>query len=156
PVRWLPLISALLVLSGMASAGIPGLVGFIAEFLVFQGSYSVFPWQTLLCVVGSGLTAVYFVILLNRTCFGRLDNAVAYFPKVEWRERVPALMLAIAILFLGIQPTWLVRWSEATATEMVATLPEASNQLIAVKDLIQDMAQANPVPIPTTSLSQLP
>ncbi|NET47759.1 MAG: NADH-quinone oxidoreductase subunit M [Merismopedia sp. SIO2A8] len=156
PVRGLPLISALLVLSGMASAGIPGLVGFIAEFLVFQGSYSIFPWQTLLCVVGSGLTAVYFVILLNRTCFGRLDNAVAYFPKVEWRERVPALMLAIAILFLGIQPTWLVRWSEATATEMVAALPEVSNQIIAVKDLIQDIAQASPPIVPPTSISQLP
>src|SRR5579883_1670028 len=36
PIRGLPLTSALLVLGGMASAGIPGLVGFIAEFLVFQ------------------------------------------------------------------------------------------------------------------------
>ncbi|MHC5830710.1 MAG: proton-conducting transporter transmembrane domain-containing protein, partial [Nostoc sp.] len=83
PIRGLPLISALLVLSGMASAGIPGLTGFIAEFIVFQGSFSVFPISTILCVVASGLTAVYFVILLNRTCFGRLDN-LAYYPKVLW------------------------------------------------------------------------
>ncbi len=120
PIRGLPLISALLILGGMASAGIPGLVGFVSEFLVFQGSYAVFPLQTLLCVVGTGLTAVYFVILLNRTCFGKLDNAIAYFPKVEWRERVPALILAITIFLLGIQPTWLVRWSESTSTSMVA------------------------------------
>ncbi len=133
PVRGLPLVSALLVISGMASAGIPGLVGFVAEFLVFQGSYRVFPLQTLLCVVGSALTAVYFVILLNRTCFGRLDNAIAYFPKVEWRERVPALILALTILFLGIQPTWLVRWSESTTTAMVATIPPASTQQVAVR-----------------------
>lgn len=152
PVRGLPLISALLVLSGMASAGIPGLVGFVAEFLVFQGSYSVFPVQTLICVVGSGLTAVYFVILLNRTCFGRLDNAVAYFPKVEWRERVPALMLAGTILFLGIQPTWLVRWSEATATEMVAA--EVSREAIALQPLIQDVTQT--YPFPATTISRLP
>ncbi|MBW4542171.1 MAG: NADH-quinone oxidoreductase subunit M [Myxacorys chilensis ATA2-1-KO14] len=123
PVRGLPMVSALLILGGMASAGIPGLVGFVSEFLVFQGSYSVFPLQTLLCVVGTGLTAVYFVILLNRTCFGKLDNAIAYFPKVEWRERVPALILALTILFLGIQPTWLVRWTESTTTAMVATVP---------------------------------
>ncbi|NEQ97656.1 MAG: NADH-quinone oxidoreductase subunit M [Cyanothece sp. SIO2G6] len=129
PIRGLPLVSALLVLGGMASAGIPGLVGFIAEFMVFQGSYSIFPWQTLFCVVGSGLTAVYFVILLNRTCFGKLDNAIAYFPKVEWRERVPALMLVISIVFLGIQPTWLVRWSEATTTQMVAAMPDTSQPL---------------------------
>ncbi|WP_017326978.1 NADH-quinone oxidoreductase subunit M [Synechococcus sp. PCC 7336] len=123
PVRGLPMVAALLVLSGMASAGIPGLVGFISEFLVFQGSYRVFPVQTLLCVLGSGLTTVYFAILLNRTCFGKLDNAIAYFPKVEWRERVPALTLAIVILFLGIQPTWLVRWSESTTAAMVAAVP---------------------------------
>jgi NAD(P)H-quinone oxidoreductase subunit 4 len=132
PIRGLPLVSALLVLSGMASAGIPGLVGFVAEFLVFQGSYSVFPWQTLLCVVASGLTAVYFVILLNRTCFGKLDNAIAYFPKVEWRERVPALILAITILFLGIQPTWLVRWSESTTTAMVAAVPPNPMEQVAI------------------------
>jgi NAD(P)H-quinone oxidoreductase subunit 4 len=118
PVRGLPIVSAMLVLGGMASAGIPGMVGFIAEFLVFQGSYATFPWQTLLCVVGTGFTAVYFVILLNRTCFGRLDNKLAYYPKVLWSERVPALLLAGAILFLGVQPQWLVHWSEPTTTAM--------------------------------------
>ena len=46
PHRGLP-FSALLVLGGMASAGIPGLIGFIAEFFVFQGSFSVFPIPTL-------------------------------------------------------------------------------------------------------------
>ncbi|MBX9254645.1 NADH-quinone oxidoreductase subunit M [Desmonostoc muscorum CCALA 125] len=122
PIRGLPLISALLVLSGMASAGIPGLTGFIAEFIVFQGSFSVFPISTILCVVASGLTAVYFVILLNRTCFGRLDN-LAYYPKVLWSEKIPALILAAFIIFLGIQPTWLVRWSESTTTTMVAAIP---------------------------------
>ena len=134
PVRGLPLVSALLVLSGMASAGIPGLAGFIAEFLVFQGSYSVFPVQTLLCVLGSGLTAVYFVILLNRTCFGRLDNEIAYFPKVEWRERVPALILALTIVFFGIQPTWLVRWSEPTTAEMLAAMPRLQSEQIVMTD----------------------
>jgi NAD(P)H-quinone oxidoreductase subunit 4 len=121
PIRGLPLISALLVLSGMASAGIPGLTGFIAEFIVFQGSFAIFPIPTLLCVVTSGLTAVYFVILLNRTCFGRLDN-LAYYPQVLWSEKAPALVLAVLIIFLGIQPTWLVRWSEPTAKAMVSAI----------------------------------
>lgn len=129
PVRGLPLTSALLVLGGMASAGIPGLTGFVAEFIVFQGSFSVFPIPTLLCVVGTGLTAVYFVILLNRTCFGKLDNNLAYYPKVLWNEQVPALVLAALIIFLGVQPTWLVRWSEPTTTAMVATIPTLEKDL---------------------------
>ncbi|MEM6437175.1 MAG: NADH-quinone oxidoreductase subunit M, partial [Cyanobacteria bacterium P01_D01_bin.115] len=123
PVRGLPLTSALLILGGMASAGIPGLIGFVTEFLVFQGAYSIFPLPTLLCVVGTGMTAVYFVILLNRTCFGKLDNDLAYFPKVKFVERFPAIVLAVLILFLGVQPTWLVRWGEPTAVSLVAQLP---------------------------------
>lgn len=123
PVRGLPLISALLVMAGMASAGIPGLVGFIAEILVFQGSFSVFPIPTLLCIVGTGFTAVYFVILLNRTCFGRLDSQRAYYPKVLWSERFPALVLTTLIVVLGIQPAWLLRWSEPTTTALVAAVP---------------------------------
>jgi NAD(P)H-quinone oxidoreductase subunit 4 len=125
PVRGLPIISALLVIGGMASAGIPGMMGFVAEILVFQGSFTIFPVETLLCVLASGLTAVYFVILINRTCFGKLDNNTAYYPKVQWRERVPALVLAGLIFFMGIRPTWLVRWSETTTASMSAPIVSA-------------------------------
>lgn len=119
PIRGLPLTSALLITAGMASAGIPGLVGFAAEFMVFQGSFSSFPIPTLLCIIASGLTAVYFVILLNRTCFGKLDNKHAYYPKALPTETIPALVLTAIILFLGIQPNWLVRWIEPT-TDLLA------------------------------------
>lgn len=133
PIRGLPAVSALLILAAMASAGIPGLVGFIAEFLVFQGSYAVFPVQTLVAVVGTGLTAVYFVILLNRTCFGKLDNKSAYYPKVLWYEKAPALILATLILFLGLQPVWLVRWTEATTNAMVAMVPSHPTEEVAIR-----------------------
>ncbi|BCX12890.1 MAG: NAD(P)H-quinone oxidoreductase subunit D4 [Thermosynechococcus sp.] len=126
PLRGLPTTSALLILGGMASAGIPGLMGFVAEFLIFQGSYRIFPLPTLIAVVGTGLTAVYFVIMINRTCFGRLDNATAYYPRVLWWETMPALVLTLLILFLGVQPTWLVRWSETTSAQIVAAIPEAT------------------------------
>ncbi|MEL6440671.1 MAG: NADH-quinone oxidoreductase subunit M [Cyanobacteria bacterium J06621_8] len=114
PVRGLPLTSGLLIMGGMASAGIPGLVGFVAEFIIFQGSFSNFPIPTLLCILSSGLTAVYFVILLNRTCFGKLPNELAYYPKVSSSETIPAFVLTIIIIFLGIQPNWLLRWTEPT------------------------------------------
>lgn len=121
PIRGLPLTSTMLIIGGMASAGIPGLVGFVAEFLVFQGSFTVFPILTLLCIIASGLTAVYFVILLNRTCFGKLDNSTAYYAKVTWAEHSPALILVALIFFFGIQPTWLLKWSEPTTNALVAS-----------------------------------
>jgi NADH dehydrogenase subunit M (EC 1.6.5.3) len=115
PIRGLPTTSALLILSGMASAGIPGLVGFVAEFITFQGSYTQFPVPTIMAIAGTGLTAVYFVILLNRTCFGKLDNRTAYYPKVSGVEQIPALVLTALIIWLGVQPSHLISWSEATA-----------------------------------------
>ncbi|MGK7883264.1 MAG: NADH-quinone oxidoreductase subunit M [Crocosphaera sp.] len=119
PVRGLPLTSALLITAGMASAGIPGLVGFIGEFIVFQGSFATFPIPTILCIIASGLTAVYFVILLNRTCFGKLDNKQAYYPKVLPSETIPALVLTLIIIVLGVQPNWLLKWIEPT-TDLLA------------------------------------
>lgn len=141
PIRGLPSVSALLIVGAMASAGIPGMAGFIAEFLIFQGSYAEFPVQTLFGVVGTGLTAVYFVILLNRTCFGKLDST-AYYPKVLWFEKVPAIILTGLIFFLGIQPTWLVRWSESTATALIAAVPPT--QQIASSEIV-DLVMGNSV-----------
>lgn len=133
PIRGLPLTSGLLIMAGMASAGIPGLVGFVAEFIIFQGSFDTFPIPTLLCIIASGLTAVYFVILLNRTCFGKLDNKLAYYPTVLPSESIPAFVLTVIILFLGIQPNCLLRWIEPT-TDLLAVEVNQTEQ-VAVTDV---------------------
>jgi NAD(P)H-quinone oxidoreductase subunit 4 len=122
PERGLPFVGSLMILGVMASAGIPGMMGFISEFLIFRGSLPIFPVQTLLCMVGSGLTAVYFLLLVNRVFFGRLAIAPPSFapqldvdlPSVSWRDRLPALALAAVIVALGLQPDWMARWSEHT------------------------------------------
>jgi NAD(P)H-quinone oxidoreductase subunit 4 len=121
PERGLPLVGSLMVLGVMASAGIPGMVGFISEFLVFRGSFPVFPAQTLLCMVGTGLTAVYLLRLLDRVFFGRLSAQTLDLPKVLWKERIPGIVLAVLIVILGIQPGWLVALSEKTTAAFVST-----------------------------------
>jgi NAD(P)H-quinone oxidoreductase subunit 4 len=126
PARGFPIVGSLMILGVMASAGIPGMVGFISEFVVFRGSFLLFPTQTLLCMVGSGLTSVYFLLLVNRAFFGRLavapaTDAVApdvLLPRVGWQDRLPAVVLALVIVALGLQPHWLTRWSESTTVAM--------------------------------------
>lgn len=114
PERGLPLIGALMVAGVMASGGIPGMVGFVAEFMVFRSSFPVFPVQTLLTMVGTGLTAVYFLLLVNRVFFGRLTPELANLPPVNGRERWPGVVLAILIIILGLQPNLLIQWSQNT------------------------------------------
>ena len=73
------------------------------------------------------------MILLNRTCFGKLDNATAYYPKVSGLEHLPALILTGIIIFLGVQPIWLTRWSERATVQISDRLP--INEVIAHTNL---------------------
>ncbi|KEF41369.1 MAG: NAD(P)H-quinone oxidoreductase subunit D4 [Cyanobium sp. CACIAM 14] len=134
PERGLPFTGTLMILGVMASAGMPGMAGFISEFLVFRGSMAAFPLATVLCMVGSGLTAVYFLLLVNRAFFGRLavtpssGDALAdsrlevRLPPVALRETLPATALASAVVGLGLLPWGLGRLSEQ-ATSAMARLP---------------------------------
>jgi NAD(P)H-quinone oxidoreductase subunit 4 len=136
PERGMPLIGSLMVVGAMASAGIPGMVGFIAEFVVYRSSFPVFPVPTLLCMVGTGLTAVYFLILINKTFFGRLPDTLANLPRVRWQDRLPSAIVTLLIIALGVQPGWMFRWSEATTTAL-APIAERVMLEVAVKpDLV--------------------
>ena len=122
PQRGLPLSGTLMIIGVMASAGIPGMAGFISEFLIFRGSLESFPLATLLSMVGSGLTAVYFLLLVNRAFFGRLAVASGQDPNprvlspVPLVQQMPAILLSLGILVLGLVPHLLVGLSEATTT----------------------------------------
>ena len=116
--RGLPIIGSLTIVAAMASCGIPGMSGFIAEFVVFRGSLPAFPVQTLLSMLGTGLTSVYFLIMLNQAFYGRLSSDAMRIPRVLWSDRIPALVLATLIVVLGLQPSWVARCIEATTTAM--------------------------------------
>lgn len=118
PYRGLPFTLGLFLLALMASAGIPGLAGFVPEFLMFEASWTPFPVPTLLCLIASGFTAVYAVRLFNRVGFGRLDNDRVDYPSTVWSERFPAVLLAALVLVGGIWPGLLVGWSESTTTTL--------------------------------------
>jgi NAD(P)H-quinone oxidoreductase subunit 4 len=124
PQRGLPITGSLMILGVMASIGIPGMAGFIAEFLVFRGSFPIFPIQTLLCLVGSGLTAVYFSLMINRVFFGRLSPELAQLPRVLWSEKIPAFVLSFCIVVLGFQPSWMVRWNETQVGVLLTRKPD--------------------------------
>jgi NAD(P)H-quinone oxidoreductase subunit 4 len=118
PLRGLPFTMGMLLLALMAAAGIPGLAGFPAELIVFEGSWAVFPRATLICLIASGFTAVYAIRLFNRVGFGRLDNARANWSSTRWSERAPAFVLTLLIIACGLWPATLTGWSEDTTASL--------------------------------------
>lgn len=118
PLRGLPFTMGMLLLALMAAAGIPGLAGFPAEFMVFEGSWTTFPKATLVSLIASGLTAVYAIRLFNRVGFGRLDNDRADWAHTQWGERAPALVLTLLVIGAGLWPTALTGWSETESAAL--------------------------------------
>ena len=121
PERGLPITGSLMILAAMASAGTPGMIGFIAEFVIFRSSFSIFPVQTILCMIGTGLTAVYFLIMIDRVFFGRFsvrkdgEKSVDLIPFAQWQEKFPAIALALIIVFFGLLPNFATKIIESSA-----------------------------------------
>ncbi|MEM8829981.1 MAG: NADH-quinone oxidoreductase subunit M [Cyanobacteria bacterium P01_G01_bin.19] len=122
PERGLPVTGGLMILGVMASSGLPGMVGFISEFLVFRGSFPIFPIPTLLCLIGTGLTAVYFLLVINKVFFGRLTEGLTSIPPVLWKEHAPAFVLLLLIVAFGIKPDWVTHWSEVQAIALLTRI----------------------------------
>src|SRR5262249_30277687 len=55
----MPFIAAVFFIAGLASLGLPGLAGFVAEFTTFIGSFNAYPWATVICVCTIAITAGY-------------------------------------------------------------------------------------------------
>ena len=105
--------SALFVLAGLASLGLPGLSGFVAELLVFIGLFQTYPIAGILGVLGAAITAVYILRLIAKVFFGTLDETLwnklldKRFDTAPdgWRiERASSLILACFILLVGLFP----------------------------------------------------
>lgn len=127
------------------------MMGFIAEFIVYRGSLPVFPLQSLLCMVGTGLTAVYLLIMINRAFFGRLPDTLASLPRVRWADRIPSVIVTLLIIFLGIQPSWIVRWSDHAVKALAINTKTEITALAKLKSLGTPATEAAIAP----SLTQL-
>jgi len=105
----MPKNSFFFAIAGLASLGLPGLSGFIAEFMVFTGAFRTYLPLAILAVIGAALTAIYILRLLARTFMGEPDerwNDLTDSSPVEMS--VGAAFVAI-ILFVGIWPDPLLR-----------------------------------------------
>ncbi|GMM94432.1 NADH-quinone oxidoreductase subunit M [Qipengyuania sp. MTN3-11] len=89
----------------MASIGLPGTSGFVAEFVSLAGVYQVSTWATLVLTTGIILGAGYMLYLYRRVAFGIQKNAdAAAMPDLTAREWIMLGPIAAAVLWMGIYP----------------------------------------------------
>ena len=88
----------------MASLGLPGLCGFISEFLVFMGAFPVYRTFTIISAMAVIITAAYYLWALQRMFLGKLNPKYAELKDLTWRERITLYPLGAMIVLLGIYP----------------------------------------------------
>ena len=105
-----------------SSLGLPGLNGFIGEFLIFKGSFPLTAWATSLSVLGLLVTAIFILGILQRVFSGPLNPKWVTFPDLTSGERL-ALAPAIALMFaLGLYPQLILGVVNSTVIQMVQHL----------------------------------
>ncbi len=100
----LPEYSAIMGLAFFASLGLPGLAGFISEFMVFSGSFPVFTVYTIISATSVIITAAYYLWAIHRMFLGKLNPAYKGFPDLNWRERLTLYPLGAIAIVLGFYP----------------------------------------------------
>ena len=113
-----PVLTGLMGIALFSSMGLPGLNGFIGEFLIFKGSFPLVPWATSLAVLGLLATALFILGILQKVFSGPLNPQWATMPDLTVGERV-ALVAPIGLMFaLGLYPQLILGTINSTVLQI--------------------------------------
>jgi NADH-quinone oxidoreductase subunit M len=105
----MPVYGGLLILTSMASLGLPGLNGFVSEFLVVRGAWPVFTLFTALSMIGLLFTGAYILKGISKALYGPLNETwKGKLSDIKLREIIVMAPLVILMLWLGFWPAWLL------------------------------------------------
>lgn len=105
----LPVYGTVLMFTAMASLGLPGLNGFVSEFLVVRGVWPIFTLATALSMIGLFFTGAYILKALRLVLHGPLNTRwEGKLKDMNVRDLVVMAPLMILMLFIGVWPSWLL------------------------------------------------
>ncbi len=115
-----PRTATFMMVSFMASVGLPGLVGFAAEYGVFVGVYAAFGLWVFIPILTVVFTAAYYIFAMQRSIFGPLNPKWEKYPDMEDHEVIPLAVLAVSFAIFGILPIVIYQLITPWATHILA------------------------------------
>lgn len=111
-MKVIPFLSVVYVIAGLASLGLPGLSGFVAEMTVFVGAFqhqdTFHRVVTIIAASSIVITAVYILRVVGILLLGPIkDNHFEHLSDAKWYEKISTVTLVISIAAIGIAPLWL-------------------------------------------------
>ncbi len=137
--RSVPVLTFFMVLSVLASAGLPGLNGFVGEFLILLGSFksTVLSNPILVALATSGviLAVVYLLWLVYRTFFGQItDDRNLRMPDLNYREVLLLAPLAVLMVVMGFAPHRFLEKSESSTRFLLETVEQKRTAAMAAAE----------------------
>ena len=122
-----PFLGVAYVIAGLASLGLPGLSGFVAEMTIFVGSFQhqdVFHRVLTIAATASiVITAVYILRVVGKILYGKTEHADHLTdPDARWYERIAVVTLIVAIVALGSAPLWMSNMIHDSLAPVIAQL----------------------------------
>ena len=126
----MPWFATFLVISALASVGLPGLNGFVGEFLILAGSFRAgLAWPVIAATLGVVLAAVYLLKLIGRTLWGPLDrDENRDLSDLSLREILTLVPLVILMFAIGLAPERFLKPSREALTGTLADFHERRSE----------------------------
>jgi len=118
-------LTAFFAVAGFASLGLPGLSGFIAEFLIFAGLFQNYPLFGVLAVFGAAITAVYILRLVARVFFGPLEERWTELRNPNPTETLAMVVLVFMLVCVGVYPQLLMSAINSGVGPLMSTVLRA-------------------------------
>jgi NADH-quinone oxidoreductase subunit M len=115
----MPVYAGLLGISMFSSLGLPGLNGFVGELMIFVGAFPITTFWTTLSMIGLVVTAVFLLLMMQKVCFGPLNEKWKGLPDMSGRERFIGAVLMFFMFWLGVYPAPLIKASNAAVLELL-------------------------------------
>ena len=126
----MPVYSALFLLVALSSIGLPGLNGFVGEFLILLGTFAVNPAYAAFAALGVILSAVYMLWMYQRAIFGEVtDPENEKLRDVNSRELAMLLPLAAMIVWMGVYSNTFLRPMDASIDKLMAQVQDRQVEL---------------------------
>ena len=113
-----PLLCGWMCVAMFSSLGLPGLNGFIGEFLIFKGAFSLAMIPTAVAVLGLLFTAVTFLRAIQMLFSGPLSNTCSAFPDLLPREKFVIIPVTLLMFAVGVAPQFLFNIFNGTVVQM--------------------------------------
>jgi NADH-quinone oxidoreductase subunit M len=118
----MPIYAGIMMFFSLASLGLPGLAGFISEFLCFLGAFPTFKIITILAVFGVLITAIFFLRMLQKIFMGELNPKWAHLPRINKIEILSLAPLIILTVLIGVYPKIALDLMNITIMNLISRL----------------------------------